>query len=307
LTPRAQLPDASFRPTRILLVEEDHESLESLRESLAQVRDARFEIEWAGELATALQRLSLGGVDIVLLDLALPDSEGLVTFERCYAFAPDVPIIVLTSMDDEGAGMSTVQGGAQDYLVKALVDGNVLVRSIRYAIERHRLLAALRSLSLIDDLTALYNRRGFSDLGEQHLKLARRSARSVTLVYVDLDQFKRINDALGHHVGDRALMKVAEILRTSFRRSDIIARLGGDDFAVLALEATGEDSELLMTRLRGKVEYFNRTEGEPYELSISIGIARFDDGSRVRLDDLLSRADADMYDEKRKKRKEVSP
>jgi two-component system, cell cycle response regulator len=307
LTPRAQLPDASFRPTRILLVEEDHESLESLRESLAQVRDARFEIEWAGELATALQRLSLGGVDIVLLDLALPDSEGLVTFERCYAFAPDVPIIVLTSMDDEGAGVSTVQGGAQDYLVKALVDGNVLVRSIRYAIERHRLLAALRSLSLIDDLTALYNRRGFSDLGEQHLKLARRSARSVTLVYVDLDQFKRINDALGHHVGDRALMKFAEILRTSFRRSDIVARLGADEFAVLALEATGEDSELLVTRLREKVKHFNRTEGEPYELSISMGIARFDDGSRVRLDDLLSRADADMYDEKRKKRKEVSP
>lgn len=271
------------------------------------MRDVRFEVEWAGELALALQRLSLGGIDLVLLDLVLPDSEGPVTFERCYAFAPDVPIIVLTGMEDEEAGVSTVQGGAQDYLHKGVVDENLLARSIRYAIERHRLLTALRSLSLIDDLTALYNRRGFADLGEQHLKLARRSARSATLVHVDLDHFKRINDTLGHHVGDRALLKVAEILRTTFRRSDIIARFGGDEFAVLALEASGEDSVLLVQRLREKVEHFNQKGREPYQLSISVGLARFETDSRTRLDDLVAHADAATYDEKRNKRREVSP
>lgn len=299
--------DLTYRPTRILLVEEDPSGLEKLRLSLSRVRDARFEIEWAGELAAALQRMSEGGIDIVLLDLFLPDSEGLATFERCYAFAPDVPIIVLTDMDDDQAAMSTVQGGAQDYLVKDLVTEQLLARSIRYAIERHRLLSALRSLSLIDDLTGLYNRRGFSDLGDQHLKLARRSARSVTLVCLDLDHFKALNDTLGHHVGDHALIKTAEILRSTFRRSDIIARLGEDEFAVLALEASGEDAEMLVGRLREKVEHFNRKGREAYELSFSAGISKFEEGSRLRLEDLLSLADAAAYEEKKAKRKEVSP
>ncbi len=297
------MSEVTHRPTRVLLVEHEPEDLEGLRETLGRARDAHLELEWAGELTTALQRLSRGGVDVVLLDLNLPDSEGLATFERAYAFAPDVPIVVLTSLDDERLAMSTVQGGAQDYLVKGRVDENLLVRSLRYAIERHRLLSALRSLSLIDDLTGLYNRRGFADLGEQHLKLARRSARTVTLVYADLDRFKMINDTLGHHVGDRALLKITEILRATFRRSDIIARLGGDEFAVLALEASGEDAELLVERLRERIQMFNQLSREPYQLSLSIGIARFREGSRARLEEMLARADAAMYEEKRGKRR----
>lgn len=184
-------------------------------------------MEWAGELSQALARLSQGGIDAVLLDLDLPDSQGMVTFERTYAFATDVPIIVLTSTSDEAVGVSTVQGGAQDFLVKEEIIPAILARAVRHAIERHRLLSALKSLSLIDDLTGLYNRRGFADLGEQYLKLARRTTRGVTMVFLDLDRFKTINDSLGHHVGDRALIKVADILKATFRRSDIIARLGG--------------------------------------------------------------------------------
>ena len=174
--------------------------------------------------------------------------------------------------------------------------------SVRHAIERHRLFSALRSLSLIDDLTGLYNRRGFADLGEQYLKLARRGGRGVTMVYVDLDRFKSINDSLGHHVGDRALMKIADILRATFRRSDIIARLGGDEFGVLALEAADESAELLVERLREGVRDFNESSPEPYELSISIGMVRHDDDPRVRLEDMVADADAAMYREKNAKR-----
>lgn len=296
------MTELAQRPTRILLVEEEPEDLAALRDTLEAMEETPYKVEWVGELSRALQRLSLGGVDVVLLDLNLPDSEGLATFERAKAFAPDVPILVLTSVDDEDAAMRTVQGGAQDYLVKGRVHEQVLVRSIRYAIERHRLISALRSLSLIDDLTGLYNRRGFMDLGDQHLRLARRKSRSLTLVYVDLDGFKAVNDAHGHHVGDRGLVKLTEILKATFRGSDIIARVGGDEFAVLALEASGEDAEMLVRRLRAGVDGFNASGGEPFDLSISVGIARYEDASRIRLDELMARADAAMYEEKRVKR-----
>ena len=122
------------------------------------------------------------------------------------------------------------------------------------------------------------------------------------MVYLDLDRFKTINDSLGHHVGDRALIKVADILRATFRRSDIIARLGGDEFGVLALEAGDESSEALVERLRERVEDFNQTSPEPYRLSVSVGMAHHDDDPRVRLDDLVEQADAAMYREKNQKR-----
>lgn len=295
------------RPIKVLLVESEREFLGELRARLGEARSGSgIELEWAGSVSEALARLNQGAIDVVLLGLDLPDSRGIVTFERTYAFAPDVPVIVLTQEDDEHLAVSTVQGGAQDYLVKQELTGGLLARSVRHAIERHRLLSALRSLSLIDDLTQLYNRRGFADLGEWYLKLARRTSRGVTMVFLDLDRFKTINDSLGHHVGDRALIKVADILRATFRRSDIIGRLGGDEFAVLALEASGESAELLLERLRDRFREFNQSSREPYQLSVSIGMARHDGDMRLRLEDLLSEADNAMYEEKRSKRRALS-
>ena len=261
-----------------------------------------LELEWVGELSQALARLKQGGFDAIMLSLDLPDSRGVVTFDRTYAFAPDVPIVVLTDEPDKDVAVSTVQAGAQDYLVKREIGPATLVRSLRHAIERHRLFSAVRSLSLIDDITGLYNRRGFSDLGEQYLNLARRTGRGVTMIYVDLDRFKTINDSLGHHVGDRALFEVADILRSTFRRSDVIARLGGDEFGVLALEAADESSELLVERLRARVVDFNESGPEPYQLSVSIGMARLGVDVRVRLEDMMAEADSRMYREKQGKR-----
>ena len=290
------------RPIKVLLVDSDPSYLRALESELADAHSLDLAMEWVGELSQALARLSQGGIDAVLLSLDLPDSAGMVTFERTYAFAPDVPVIVLTDDPDEETATATVQGGAQDYMVKEELRPSILVRAVRHAIERHRLFSALRSLSLIDDLTGLYNRRGFTDLGEQYLKLARRSGRGVTMVYLDLDRFKTINDSLGHHVGDRALLKVAELLRASFRRSDIIARLGGDEFSVLALEASDESSETLVARLRDRVDNFNRTTPDAYQLSISVGMARNSDDPKIRLEDLVAEADGAMYREKHEKR-----
>lgn len=299
--------EVSRRPTKVLLVEKEPEDLEGFRATLEEAEQTSLDLEWVGRLSEALERLSLGGVDLVLLDLDLPDSRGSVTFERMHAFAPDVPVVILTDLDDETVALETVQAGAQDYLVRGQVTGPLVLRSVQYALERHRLLSALRSLSLMDDLTGLYNRRGFAELGEQHLKLSRRKGRSSTLVYVDVDDFKAINDARGHHVGDRLLVKVAEILRGAFRRSDLVGRLGGDEFAILALETSDEDAELLVDRLRAAIDTFNQNTRKAFELSVSVGVARSGEGSPDPLDELLARADAAMYDEKRAKRKALLP
>jgi diguanylate cyclase (GGDEF)-like protein len=295
-------PEVGKRPVKILLVEAESEGVAGMEETASSMSQGTMQMERVGQLSLALARLSKGGIDLVLLDLDLPDSQGIVTFERAYAFAPDVPIVVLTSLDDEEVGLSTVRGGAQDYLVKGEVSADLLRRSIRYAVERHRLTSALRSLSLIDDLTGLYNRRGFADLGEQHLKLARRTSRGVLLVFLDVDRLKTINDTLGHHVGDRALVQVGDILRDTFRQSDIVARMGGDEFAVMALEASKENQIELLRRLRERVREINEKTRESYCLSLSVGTARFDGEGRTRLDDLLTEADRAMYEEKRRKR-----
>ena len=290
------------RPLRVLLVEEEGPTVDDLKEAFRRVRGYVMELIWVGELSGALARLSQGGIDAVLLDPALPDSEGISSFERLFAFAPEVPIIILTDDDDDELAVRTVQWGAQDYLIKQDVSPGLVVRSVRYAIERHRLLSALKRLSLIDDLTNLYNRRGFIDLGEQYLRLGRRTGRGVTVVYVDIDRIKTINDTLGHHVGDRALLRVADTLRNTFRSSDLIARAGGDEFAVLALETAGEDAELLVERLRRKIANLNAQGVEPYHLSISVGIARYSGEGRARLDELLSSAREALIDEKAAKR-----
>ena len=279
--------------------------LDALREHL-QSTDGDTELHGAGELSGALERLSGGGVDAVILDPDLPDSQGIVSFERMYAFAPDVPVIVLTNNGEDDLAVRAVQGGAQDCMLKNEADPSVLLRSVRYAIERHRLLTALRSLSLIDGLTELYNLRGFSDLGEQYLKLAGRSSRAASLIFLDIDRFKTINDTLGHHVGDRALLSVADALRDTFRRSDIIARMSGDEFAVLALETSEENAEGLVERLRAELTEVNETTRERFQLSVSIGLARYDGDDAVSLEDLLGQAGAAMHQEKRKKRRTVA-
>ncbi len=296
------MSDSVHRPTSLLVVEAEPIRLEALRQHL-EGAEGDTELHGATELAGALERLSGGGVDAVVLDPDLPDSQGIVSFERMYAFAPNVPVVVLTNEGEDDLAVRAVQGGAQDCMRKEEAEPSVLLRSVRYAIERHRLLDALRSLSLIDGLTDLYNRRGFNDLGEQYLKLALRSSRAVSLIYLDIDRFKTINDTLGHHVGDRALLCVADMLRDTFRRSDIVARMSGDEFAVLAFETSEENAERLVERLRAELTELNETTKERFQLSVSIGLARHDGEDALHLDELLRKADAAMYEEKRSKRR----
>lgn len=260
------------------------------------------ELVCADRLSAGLAQLDAGGIDVVLLDLSLPDADGLTTLVKVREQEPDVPIVVLTGHDDEQLAVEAMKSGTQDFLVKGQIDNQILVRAIRYAIERHRL---LRSLSLTDDLTGLYNRRGFIMLAEQHIKLAQRTASNFLLFYADMDGLKQINDTLGHKEGSAALVRIAELLKCTFRESDIMARIGGDEFTILATNTVDNSGEKIIARLQENLDAYNTRGSATYRLSISVGIARYDCKSKASLEDVMARADQAMYEHKRSKGRPV--
>jgi len=166
--------------------------------------------------------------------------------------------------------------------------------------ERKRAEAALQSLSLIDELTGLYNRRGFLAVTEQHVAAIRRDNKVPLVVYADLDGLKELNDSYGHHEGDRALATAAQILKETFRSSDILARLGGDEFVALAAIEEDEGADSLTDRLQEQFRASNALRTRPYNLSVSVGVANFED-ERYSIEDLMAQADRAMYEEKRRK------
>lgn len=210
----------------------------------------------------------------------------------------------LSGLDDESAAVKAVQEGAQDYLHKQHINGHFLSRVMRHAIERHQMLTKLRNLSLTDDLTGLYNRRGFITLAGQQLKLVERTKSGILLLFADLDGLKEINDTLGHHEGDLDLVETANILKGSFRDLDIIARIGGDEFVALAIETSGIHADIFMARLQEKLDARNAKENRRYKLSISMGIAHCDPEHPCSIDELLARVDRLMYDQKQSKLQE---
>lgn len=161
--------------------------------------------------------------------------------------------------------------------------------------ERKRAEETIRELSLIDELTGLRNRRGFLNLTQVELMLARRMGRGLWLFYADLNGMKQINDSFGHAIGDLALQDTAAILRETFRDTDVIARLGGDEFAALSLEANLESPDPIVARLRARVDAHNAAGKRPFRLSVSVGAARFHPDKHGSIEQLMADADAAMY------------
>ncbi len=171
--------------------------------------------------------------------------------------------------------------------------------------ERKEIEKKLKEMTIKDDLTGLYNRRGFFSLADQHLKLATRSSSKLYLFFYDVDNMKWINDTYGHKVGDQALIDASILLTECFRESDIIARIGGDEFVVLTQDVHPGNIEDLTKRLNKRLDEFNKKTKQNYNLSISVGISCFNPSNPCSLDLLLSLADGLMYKEKRNKTKVV--
>ena len=192
--------------------------------------------------------------------------------------------------------LAKVQEGAS-----ALAEAN---RELRVEItERKRAEEALKTLSLKDDLTGLYNRRGFFALAEQGLKSAQRMGTEMLLIFGDLDNLKGINDTFGHKEGDQALVDISQILKETFRESDIIARNGGDEFVILAMKSLETSPEKLINRFEQVLNSHHLQAKRSHKLSMTFGIASFDPQNPCSIDALLAQADELMYENKPKKGK----
>ena len=280
---------------RILLVEDNPRHAQLLEAALGEAGVAYagappYELVTTASVAQCLERLGAGPVSVVLLDLTLPDGSGLEALLRVRERFPDVPIIVLTALGDDRLPAQAVQAGAQDYLMKGRITGDLLARTIRHAVELNRLQMALRSLSFLDGLTGLYNRRGFVTLAEPHVKLAQRVKGKFLVVSVDVAGLAEINKVAGFEEGDRVLRDVAEVLRRSFRDSDVLARLDGGAYMVLAADAATEKASVLTDRIAHHAAQYNGRTLRPFTLVLNVGFTPFDPAAGAAIEDLMARA-----------------
>ena len=182
--------------------------------------------------------------------------------------------------------------------------GNIIagIESLRDVTERRLIEEKLHALTMRDDLTGIYNRRGFFAMADQQLKFAKRMNRRMLVFSADLDNLKVINDTFGHKEGDLALTEAAGIIKETFRESDIVARIGGDEFVILQMEDHSNNSEILTRRLENNFSKRNADSDKPYSLSLSTGISYYEPSSLYSIDELLIQADKVLYAEKKLKR-----
>jgi diguanylate cyclase (GGDEF)-like protein len=207
-----------------------------------------------------------------------------------------------SELDQILSALEEISKGLKSGSLSACSLEEALRRAASCALRQSLLDQEIRNLAVSDDLTGLYNRRGFLAAASHQLKLAHRNGENVLLLFCDVDGLKAINDSFGHHEGDLALVRTSSALRATFRDSDILARLGGDEFAVLASDASIPNWQTIVPRIEKNLDTANAARAD-YRLSLSIGVARFDPCSPSSLGDLMAYADQEMYSHKRSRRK----
>ncbi len=286
-----------LQPIAALLITADSPASRLLSASLAPSvpsRLAAFELTPVGMNDESLTRLLDQRVDVVLLDLTGSLDAAMDILVRARVQVPEVPVVVLVEPGHKGEsiGAAAIEAGACDSVVKEELSSALLARVLHYAIERYRLHATLDQLSLTDPLTGLYNARGFRTLAEHHLKLAHRT-RGLVIAVADVRALDQINAAHGRDAGDRALVAASQVLRETFRASDVIARVGDDDFATLMLDASDETTDVVAPRLRQRLELYRASHRDsPWMLGMTVGLVRVAPGMHPDIDDLLAEAGA---------------
>ena len=277
-----------------LLIEDNPGDARLLKELLAEEPAAPFRLICVDRLQRGLELLSTEKIDVLLLDLSLPDSHGLETFAKAYAHAPKVPIIVLTGNDDHALALLAVKAGAQDFLFKGKLDRELLIRSMQYSIERKRYQEQLEHQANYDVLTGLPNRNLLQDRLKRAV-FAQRNARPIAVVFIDLDHFKFINDSLGHTQGDKLLAIIAERLASIVREGDTVARLGGDEFVLVLNDQNKEDVIFrAMQRVLNKVSEPMTIDGQELYITCSAGVSLYP-ADAPDVETLLKNADVAMY------------
>ncbi len=285
---------------KVVLIEDNPGDARLVEEMLHEGGKDEFELTQVDSLEDGMYILSQRRKDqVILLDLGLPDATGLQTLRRIISFDKDASVVVLTGLQNENLGTQALREGALDYLIKGQIEGCQLRRIIHFCLERHHIQQAQQDLALHDDLTGLHNRRGFQLLAEQQIKLSKRNELDCLLFFFDLDRLKFINDTWGHAEGDKAIIEAAKVLRASFRNCDILGRVGGDEFAVLAVGAPPDSEAALRAHVRDECEKVNEQLHRKYSISMSMGIVPCGPNIAASVEHLLEKADALMYQDKK--------
>lgn len=291
----------------------------------------------AGDGVQALETARIELPDLIITDILMPNMDGFTLVRRLRGepLLMGIPVVFHTANYDETEIHRLAHASGVQHILRKPAEPQLILRAVNESIKNpaaparlpqtgqlqrdHLQLLAdklyekvseleeanerLRNLSLTDGLTGLNNRRGFMILATGLLKFSRRAGYSASLIYIDLDSLKYINDTFGHAGGDAALTNFARMLTETFRESDIIGRLGGDEFVVLIIDATENDLASMQLRLQSNVDAYNRQVGREHALSFSFGVIRIDSHSTITMEEFLSRADEAMYKHKLSRRR----
>jgi diguanylate cyclase (GGDEF)-like protein len=281
------------RKDSILIIDDDAVILKFMKIVLEM---GGYECETAISSHAALERVQSTPFDIMITDIVMPGMNGLELTGKAKVIRPNMSVIITTGFVDNFSYDKAIEAGASDFIKKPFTEKELIAR-----IKHVKMQQEIRNLTLRDELTGIYNRRGFFALVEYQFNMAKRSKTGLFMLYADLDNLKIINDTLGHQEGDRALIEAANILRNNFRQSDIIARIGGDEFVVFPVGTSTDYVDKILERLQKALEAYNAENNRGYSLSISAGISFYDPERPCTIDDLLAAADRSMYERKMNK------
>ncbi|MBD3320612.1 MAG: diguanylate cyclase [Chitinivibrionales bacterium] len=313
---KPSLPDQVIS---VLLIEDNYVQQKMISDMLATIPDVHFAVTKKEKLDDAIGYLTDHSSDVILLDLMLSESKGFDTFIDVHSRTVDVPIIVVAADDDQNTALKAIQCGAQDYLVRGNFDAGLIARSIRYAIERQRMLTELKfalasekvlmeeldrknkelvELSITDGLTGLYNHRFIQERFDFEYKRAKRYGTALSCMLIDIDHFKSVNDTYGHQFGDFVLREIASLIKKGSREVDICGRYGGEEFMIVA-SVNADDAMRYATKLHKSIDNHNFTNGEnSIHVTVSIGVVEYRSEVKSK-QELIDRADSAMYWAKR--------
>jgi two-component system, cell cycle response regulator len=282
------------RKRTMLIVDDNEAIIESLK---AWLDNNGYISKTASDATQAMAIIEQQAFDFMLTDIVLPEVSGLVLTEKVKALQPNTKIVVMTGYGDSFTYDKAIEAGASDYIKKPFTMQELSARMKILQMQEDVL-----NWAITDELTGIYNRKGFYTLASHLLKVAKRNKQGMFLLYADLDDLKEINDTYGHKEGDLLISETAKLLTKSYRKSDVIARIGGDEFVVFPVGTSGDSAEIISDRLEKAIANYNEQNRENHKISLSWGIALFRPESPHSVDALLEEADTAMYGIKKGKK-----
>ncbi len=280
---------------KILFIDREQGEYLLIAEILSHIRHVEYELVWCNKLESALNKILSQEFDVALLDYYWGSGSARDLLNAARVQACKTPIVVMTDEMETEVDREAIRAGAADYLIKGQIDHMLLERAIRYAIERKQTEQHLSRLAHYDPLTDVPNRILFRDRLEHAINLAERDKNSFTLMFIDLNGFKQVNDNFGHDAGDAIIRICAERLSGCLRRSDSVARMGGDEFTLLLQNiANNTDVAHIAEKVIRAIEMPADINGHEVVVGCSIGIAIYPQAGRDA-DTLLKHADMAMY------------